>query len=93
MGMWGSPDPSSRWMIEGAAIYNDGWCGEYSIDEIAAEFLSQNKLPPLETLFTDYRELGQNIQQLEKSWKSYLLNKVGADVDVDLETINDKGCG
>ena len=133
MGMWGSPDPSSRWMIEGVAIYNDGWCGEYSIDEIAAEFLSQNKLPPLETLFTDYRELGEiragmysgsfigflremygayavrglwkdgaseieellglNIQQLEKSWKSYLLDKVGADVDVDLETINDKGCG
>ena len=133
MGMWGSPDPSSRWMIEGVSIYNDGWCGEYSIDEIAAEFLSQNKLPPLDTLFTDYRELGeikagmysgsfigflretygayavrglwkdgtaqieellgQNIQQLEKSWKSYLLNKVGADVDVDLEKINDKGCG
>ena len=133
MGMWGSPDPSSRWMIEGVSISNDGWCREYSIDEIAAELLSQDNLPPLETLFTDYRELGEikagmysgsfigflretygahtvrelwksgtieieellgvNTQQLEKSWKSYLLDKIGADVDVDLEKINDKGCG
>jgi hypothetical protein len=133
MGMWGAPDSTSRWMVEGVAIYNDGWCREYSVDEIAAELLSQNKLPSLGSLFTNFRELGEinagiyaasfigfiretygadavrkmwkngtggikelpesSTDQLEESWKTYLLNKVGDDIDVDLETINDKGCG
>jgi len=133
MGMWGAPDSTSRWMVEGVAIYNDGWCREYSVDEIAAELLSQNKLPPLERLFANFRELGEinagiyaasfigfiretygadkvydlwkngtadierildsSTDQLAKSWKSYLLNEVGDDFDVDLEAINDKGCG
>ena len=59
MGVWGSPEPTSRWMIEGISISCDGWCREYSIDEIAHYLLSHDELPPLPELFDNFRSLGE----------------------------------
>jgi len=59
MGVWGEPDATSRWMIEGIAVYGDGWCREYSVDEIAFSFLSNDRLPTLPELFDDYASLGE----------------------------------
>ncbi|UCH10184.1 MAG: hypothetical protein JSU61_13460 [Fidelibacterota bacterium] len=56
---WGSPAPSSSWMIEGIAIASDGWCREYSVDQIASHYLSQDMLPQLTDLFDDIRALGE----------------------------------
>jgi len=59
MGVWGPPDVTSRWMIEGIAICSDGWCREYTVDEIAFHLLSTGQLPSLHKLFDDYSSLGE----------------------------------
>jgi hypothetical protein len=59
MELWGAPDPGSRWMVEGLPIYCDGWCREYSVDEIAFKLLSSGELPPLEQFFDDFAKLGE----------------------------------
>jgi hypothetical protein len=59
MGRWGTPHDSSRWMIEGIAVYADGWCREYTVDEIAFRFVADSELPPLPELFANYRTLGE----------------------------------
>ena len=59
MELWGRPSSSSRWMIEGIAVYCDGWCREYNVDEIAYHLLSHGQLPPLENLFEDFALLGE----------------------------------
>jgi hypothetical protein len=37
----------------------DGWCREYSVDEIAYHYLTAGELPPLPELPTGMRELGE----------------------------------
>jgi len=59
MGVWGSPDASSSWMIEGISIASDGWCREYTVDEIAFHLLSNGDLPPLGAFFDDFAALGE----------------------------------
>ncbi len=59
MGIWGPPDVTSSWMIEGIAIYSDGWCREYTVDEIAFYLLSNGQLPSLRELFDNYANLGE----------------------------------
>lgn len=133
MELWGSPHETSRWMIEGIAVYCDGWCREYSVDEIAWHFLSRDELPPLQELFDDPRALGEirggfysasvigfirhqygvetvrslwlegpdkltevlgtDIHHIERQWKGYLESTVNKDVEVDLQVIEDSGCG
>jgi hypothetical protein len=133
MGRWGYPDPGSSWMIEGISIYCDGWCREFTVDQIAFKLVSEDQLPPLQVLFEKYSELGEikagfyagsfigyihekfgmaavrkiwlngtenlesllgeKIDQIEKSWKTYLKEKVSPEIKVDLKTINELGCG
>jgi len=133
MGRWGTPHDSSRWMIEGIAIYADGWCREYTVDEIAFRFVTDGELPPLRELFDNYRTLGEikagiyaasiigfirdtygagalraiwrdgtenlteplgtGTDEIEASWKRYLKMRVREDIDVDLEAIDELGCG
>jgi hypothetical protein len=133
MGVWGPPDDTSRWMIEGIAICSDGWCREYTVDEVAFHFLSTGQLPSLQKLFDDYASLGEiragfsaasfigflrstygmpklrslwsngvgnlnevlgeELNQVESSWKLYLERNVRKDVHVDLDAINKLGCG
>jgi hypothetical protein len=133
MGVWGPPDETSRWMIEGIAVYSDGWCRENSVDEIASYLLSENRLPTLHQLFDDYASLGEiragfsaasfigfihrtygmsmvhrlwaegvknlgevlgsETNQIESAWKLYLKRNAKKDVHVDLDTINNLGCG
>jgi hypothetical protein len=133
MGMWGSPSTSSRWMIEGIAICSDGWCREYSVDEIAYHLLRSGQLPPLQDLFADFAELGEiragvyaasvigyiresygievvqdlwlegneqlpellraDLKQIEASWKLYLKSRVSDQIEVDMEKIDEQGCG
>jgi hypothetical protein len=133
MGRWGSPAPSSRWMIEGISIYVDGWCREYTVDEVAYTLLANEELPHLKELFENYADLGEiktgfyagsfigfireefglekirriwldgsdnmdlllgsDSDKIEDSWKLYLNQKVNKDVQVDLDTINELGCG
>jgi len=59
LGVWGAPDITSHWMIEGIAVYCDGWCREYNVDEIAFSLLTKNQLPPLQKLFEDFTSLGE----------------------------------
>jgi hypothetical protein len=59
IGRWGAPDPTSRWMIEGIAVSCDGWCREYSIDEIARHLIIHDELPALPELFDDFGSLGE----------------------------------
>jgi hypothetical protein len=59
MGIWGLPHETSRWMIEGVAVCCDGWCREYSVDEIAFHLLSNDQLPKLEELFKNFASLGE----------------------------------
>ncbi|UCF06539.1 MAG: hypothetical protein JSV33_05800 [bacterium] len=59
MELWGTPDATSNWMIEGIAVYCDGWCREYSVDEIAFHYLSRGQLPPLRELFDNFATLGE----------------------------------
>lgn len=133
MGVWGPPDVTSRWMIEGIAIYCDGWCREYTVDDIVFHLLSNDQLPPLQELFDDFANLGEiragfyaasfigfirntfgvhelrnlwfngvgnlkellgdDLNQIENSWKLYLKRNVRKDIQVDLDTINKLGCG
>lgn len=133
MGGWGYPHSTSQWMIEGIAVYSDGWCREYSVDEIVFHFLSNDQLPPLQELFDDFANLGEirggfcaasfigfirntygtpklrelwlngvgnikealgdDLNQIENSWKLYLKRNVREDIHVDLDTINKLGCG
>ena len=37
--------------------------------------------------------LGADVDQVENSWRAYLKLKVSGDVEVDLEAIDDLGCG
>jgi len=59
MSLWDYPAPSSQWMIEGISIATDGWCREYSIDELAYDLLNRDELPGLETFFTNYQSFGE----------------------------------
>lgn len=59
MGRWGSPHVTSRWMIEGISIYSDGWCREYTVDEVAFHLLTNNQIPPLQEFLNDYSSLGE----------------------------------
>ncbi len=59
MGVWGPPDITSRWMIEGIAIHCDGWCREYTVDEVAFHLLSNGQLPPLREFLDDFNSLGE----------------------------------
>lgn len=59
MELWGDPNTGSRWMIEGIPIYCDGWCREYTVDQIAFHLLSSGDLPPLKKFFDDYATLGE----------------------------------
>jgi hypothetical protein len=133
MELWGAPHADSSWMVEGIALGCDGWCREYTVDEIAFHYLSTNQLPPLRELFDEFRALGEirggvyaasvigfirdeygtetlkklwlegsgaldellgaDVDQVEESWKAYLKAKVSKDVEVDLKTIDDLGCG
>jgi hypothetical protein len=133
MGIWGSPHVTSRWMIEGIAVYCDGWCREYTTDEVAFHFLSNDQLPSLQKLFADYATLGEiraglcaasfigfihntfgaqklrnlwfngvmnieellgeDLHQIENSWKMYLKTNVRKEIQVDLDTIKKLGCG
>lgn len=133
LGMWGNPDATSRWMIEGIAVYCDGLCREYAVDDIAFHFLSHNQLPPLKDFFNNYATLGEirggfyaasvigfirrtygpeairnlwingsgnvmeflgdDLHAVESAWKNYLKLKVGKEVQIDLEAIEDFGCG
>jgi hypothetical protein len=133
MGAWGRPDPTSRWMTEGIAIYADGWCRESTTDEIAYHFLSRGRLPKLPELFDDYATLGEiragfyaasvigyihdtygtdalrkvwtggcgdlsetlgvDVHQLESAWREYLRRVVDDDVEVDMKSIEEFGCG
>ena len=51
--------PEYRWMIEGIAIAADGWCREYSVDEIALYLLNRGELPPFDEFFERYATLGE----------------------------------
>jgi hypothetical protein len=133
MGVWGSPDVTSRWMIEGIAVDCDGWCREYTVDEIAFHLLSNDQLPLLQELFDDFANLGEiragiyaasfigfirktfgarklrdlwlngvgdlkellgdDLNQVENSWRLYLEQNVRKDIEVDLDTIKKLGCG
>lgn len=133
MGGWGRPAPDSRWMIEGIAIYADGWCRQYRTDEIAYHFLAAGDLPPLREFTQDHAALGEiragfyagsvigfihatygtealrdlwtnggesftatagvGLDGVEEQWKSYLKTKVGGGAEVDVEAIDDQGCG
>ena len=59
MGGWGPPHASSAWMIEGICVAADGWCREFSVDEIAHHLLTRGQLPPLEQLPSKLAELGE----------------------------------
>lgn len=133
MGVWGAPDVTSSWMIEGIAVHSDGWCREYTVDEIASHLLSNGQLPSLHELFNNYADLGEiragfsaasfigfirntfgmpklrnlwfngvgnpkeilgdDLDQIENSWKLYLKQNVRKDIQVDLDKINKSGCG
>ncbi|UCE18142.1 MAG: hypothetical protein JSV84_14965 [Gemmatimonadota bacterium] len=133
MSLWGTPDPTSRWMVEGVAVSCDGWCQEYSVDEIASYLLSQDQLPPLHELFRNFAELGEiragfyaasvigfvrnrygpdalrdlwmngsgdlsgslgsTIDEIEASWKKYLKETAGNEIQIDLENIEELECG
>jgi hypothetical protein len=133
MELWGPPHAASRWMVEGIPIYCDGWCREYSVDEIAYRFLSQDELPPLEEFFDGFASLGEirggfyaasvigfirhtygtgalrslwlrghgdfkkllgaDASQVQAAWRDYLESTVSKDTQVDLEAIQEFGCG
>jgi len=133
MGIWGTPHITSQWMIEGIAVYCDGWCREYTVDEVAFHFLSNDQLPSLQELFNDYvslgeiraglsaasfigfihetygasklrilwfngvmdieKLLGEDLRQIENSWRLYLKKKVRKEIQVDFDTIKKLGCG
>jgi len=59
LGLWGEQNETSAWMREGVAIATDGWCLEYSVDEIAKYLLDKGELPPLREIFGGYSELGE----------------------------------
>jgi hypothetical protein len=59
MGVWGSPHDTSGWMIEGIAVSCDGWCREYTVDEVALHLLSAGRLPPLKEFVASHRSLGE----------------------------------
>lgn len=59
MKCWGRPHPSSGWMVEGIPVYCDGWCGEYSVNQVAYYLMKENTLPTLDNLFINYRDMGE----------------------------------
>lgn len=133
MGLWGRPDSTSGWMIEGIPVYCDGWCQEYSTLQIAHSLLKAGELPDLNLLFTEYMSLGEiragfssasfvgfiaeeygpdklkelwhdgsarieetldeSLPNIENRWREYIEQSVSGDLEVDLESIEQLGCG
>lgn len=80
MGLWGHPDNSSRWMVEGLAVFGDGFCGNYTVDELASLIVNADENPPLEQFFTQFRSLGEiRGGMISASFIGYLHNEYGAD--------------
>ena len=59
MKCWGRPHPSSGWMVEGIPVYCDGWCGEYSVNQVACYLMKEDRLPDPDNLFMSYRDMGE----------------------------------
>jgi hypothetical protein len=57
--LWGYPKKPSRWLLEGVAVYVDGWCREYSVDDVALYLARADSLPSLDQLSTGYEGLGE----------------------------------
>lgn len=56
---WEFPNEASRWMLEGVPILVDGWCAEYTVDEIVMHLLKEDELPGIDVLMSDFRNLGE----------------------------------
>ena len=56
LNIWGLPAEPVLWIREGLAVYIDGHCGGYTVDEIAHYFLQHDQLPSLDTLIYRFRE-------------------------------------
>lgn len=133
MGRWGRPQASSTWMIEAIPVWADGWCREYTVDEVAHALLMKGELPSLKEFLEDYASLGEiragfmggsligflrheygmdavrelwiagtddledilggDMLDFEEAWHRYLEDTVDSGVEVDLEAIDDQGCG
>jgi hypothetical protein len=133
MGLWGRPNPTSRWMIEGIPVYCDGWCQEYTVHQIALNLLKANEMPELGELFDEYVSLGEiragfsaasfisfiaetygpdklrelwhlgsdrieevlgdSLSTLETSWRECIQQSASDDIEIDLESIMEEGCG
>jgi hypothetical protein len=80
MGLWGRPNPTSGWMIEGIPVYCDGWCQDYSVLQIANFLLKAKELPELNVLIHEYFNLGEIRAGISSaSFVGFILNKYGPD--------------
>jgi len=59
MKCWGRTHRTSGWMVEGIPVYCDGWCGEYSANQVAYFLMNQDRLPTLDDLILNYRDMGE----------------------------------
>ena len=85
MVVWGDPNPTSGWMVEGIPVYCDGWCREYSIDQIAYSMLKNDQLPKPDILFNEYRTLGEIRAGFSSaSLVGFIVNEFGTDKLRDL---------
>ena len=53
--IWGNPHRPVEWIREGMAVYVDGRCGQYTINELVHYLLLEDKLPSLQTLIYSFR--------------------------------------
>jgi hypothetical protein len=57
--LWGYPKDPSAWLVEGLAIRVDGWCREYSVDDLAHHLATGGALPSIQDLGAQYASLGE----------------------------------
>lgn len=78
--LWGIPANSSMWLYEGLATYSAGYCSDYSLEQIYQYYLQTDKLIPIDSLASRFRDYNDLITYTESAfYVKYLIDNYGFD--------------
>jgi len=63
--IWGNPHEPVEWIREGLAVYVDGRCGQYTINDLVRYVLEEDEFPSLKTVIFGFREQNDLIAYLK----------------------------
>ena len=65
LNIWGNPHEPVEWIREGLAVYVDGRCGQYTINDLVGYLLAEDEFPSLKTVIFSFREQNDLIAYLQ----------------------------